>query len=193
MILQDCWMYKQTRSSILAQGNIPNAEYHNALSWHHHLCHVAQCQILHRPCSESAKLPGNRKNRFHFPTIHPPCHHELPNTSADTTLDSSEPRIQRPGVEASHPQSQGNEKQEERRLWKSGAQLIVGRVGCERGHLDGLCTVFLRAHLFVCRWFDKSLSFIIFKNGKIGLNAEHSWADAPIIGHLWEVGFFPPF
>ncbi|XP_041053357.1 carnitine O-palmitoyltransferase 1, liver isoform-like isoform X1 [Carcharodon carcharias] len=36
------------------------------------------------------------------------------------------------------------------------------------------------------RWFDKSLSFIIFKNGKIGLNAEHSWADAPIIGHLWE-------
>ncbi|GCC38224.1 hypothetical protein chiPu_0016736 [Chiloscyllium punctatum] len=36
------------------------------------------------------------------------------------------------------------------------------------------------------RWFDKSISFIIFKNGKIGLNAEHSWADAPIIGHLWE-------
>ncbi|XP_072128233.1 carnitine O-palmitoyltransferase 1, liver isoform isoform X2 [Mobula birostris] len=36
------------------------------------------------------------------------------------------------------------------------------------------------------RWFDKSLSFIIFKNGKVGLNAEHSWADAPIIGHLWE-------
>lgn len=62
MILQDCWMYKQTRSSILAQGNIPNAEYHNALSWHHHLCHVAQCQILNRPCSESAKLPGNREN-----------------------------------------------------------------------------------------------------------------------------------
>lgn len=21
----------------------------------------------------------------------------------------------------------------------------------------------------------------------MGLNAEHSWADAPIIGHLWEV------
>ncbi|XP_072374880.1 carnitine O-palmitoyltransferase 1, liver isoform isoform X2 [Scyliorhinus torazame] len=36
------------------------------------------------------------------------------------------------------------------------------------------------------RWYDKSLSFIVFKNGKIGLNAEHSWADAPIIGHLWE-------
>ncbi|KAL7831026.1 hypothetical protein SRHO_G00305280 [Serrasalmus rhombeus] len=36
------------------------------------------------------------------------------------------------------------------------------------------------------RWFDKSLSLIIYKNGTMGLNAEHSWADAPIIGHLWE-------
>ncbi|KAM9299185.1 carnitine O-palmitoyltransferase 1, liver isoform-like [Gastrophryne carolinensis] len=36
------------------------------------------------------------------------------------------------------------------------------------------------------RWFDKSFSFVVFKNGKIGLNAEHSWADAPIIGHMWE-------
>uniref|UniRef100_A0A2I3HSE8 carnitine O-palmitoyltransferase n=1 Tax=Nomascus leucogenys TaxID=61853 RepID=A0A2I3HSE8_NOMLE len=36
------------------------------------------------------------------------------------------------------------------------------------------------------RWFDKSFTFVVFKNGKIGLNAEHSWADAPIIAHLWE-------
>ncbi|XP_062948882.1 carnitine O-palmitoyltransferase 1, liver isoform isoform X1 [Cynocephalus volans] len=36
------------------------------------------------------------------------------------------------------------------------------------------------------RWFDKSFTFIVFKNGKIGMNAEHAWADAPIIGHLWE-------
>ncbi|XP_043939347.1 carnitine O-palmitoyltransferase 1, brain isoform isoform X2 [Protopterus annectens] len=36
------------------------------------------------------------------------------------------------------------------------------------------------------RWFDKSFTLIAFKNGKLGLNAEHSWADAPIIGHLWE-------
>ncbi|NXT99338.1 CPT1A palmitoyltransferase, partial [Buphagus erythrorhynchus] len=36
------------------------------------------------------------------------------------------------------------------------------------------------------RWFDKTFTLIIFKNGKIGLNAEHSWADAPIVGHLWE-------
>ncbi|XP_018418304.1 PREDICTED: carnitine O-palmitoyltransferase 1, liver isoform-like isoform X2 [Nanorana parkeri] len=36
------------------------------------------------------------------------------------------------------------------------------------------------------RWFDKSISFIVFKNGKVGVNAEHSWADAPIVGHLWE-------
>nr|XP_055064873.1 carnitine palmitoyltransferase 1Aa (liver) [Misgurnus anguillicaudatus] len=36
------------------------------------------------------------------------------------------------------------------------------------------------------RWFDKSFNLIIFKNGTMGINAEHSWADAPIIGHLWE-------
>uniref|UniRef100_A0A671QSZ0 carnitine O-palmitoyltransferase n=1 Tax=Sinocyclocheilus anshuiensis TaxID=1608454 RepID=A0A671QSZ0_9TELE len=36
------------------------------------------------------------------------------------------------------------------------------------------------------RWFDKSLSVVVYKNGKNGLNAEHSWADAPIVAHLWE-------
>ncbi|XP_064807815.1 carnitine O-palmitoyltransferase 1, liver isoform-like isoform X1 [Oncorhynchus masou masou] len=36
------------------------------------------------------------------------------------------------------------------------------------------------------RWFDKSFTLIAYKNGKLGLNAEHSWADAPIIGHMWE-------
>lgn len=38
-----------------------------------------------------------------------------------------------------------------------------------------------------CRWFDKSFTLVVYKNGKLGANAEHSWADAPIIGHLWEV------
>lgn len=37
------------------------------------------------------------------------------------------------------------------------------------------------------RWFDKSFSIVVYKNGKSGLNAEHSWADAPIVAHLWEV------
>uniref|UniRef100_A0A8C1G1H9 carnitine O-palmitoyltransferase n=1 Tax=Cyprinus carpio TaxID=7962 RepID=A0A8C1G1H9_CYPCA len=36
------------------------------------------------------------------------------------------------------------------------------------------------------RWFDKSINLIVFKNGTMGLNTEHSWADAPIVGHLWE-------
>uniref|UniRef100_A0A8C9KIA3 Carnitine O-palmitoyltransferase 1, muscle isoform n=1 Tax=Panthera tigris altaica TaxID=74533 RepID=A0A8C9KIA3_PANTA len=36
------------------------------------------------------------------------------------------------------------------------------------------------------RWFDKSFTLIAFKNGQLGLNTEHAWADAPIIGHLWE-------
>jgi len=36
------------------------------------------------------------------------------------------------------------------------------------------------------RWFDKSFNIIITQNGRMCLNSEHSWADAPITGHLWE-------
>ncbi|XP_029658757.1 carnitine O-palmitoyltransferase 1, liver isoform isoform X2 [Formica exsecta] len=36
------------------------------------------------------------------------------------------------------------------------------------------------------RWFDKSFTLCIGTNGRIGFNAEHSWADAAIISHLWE-------
>lgn len=36
------------------------------------------------------------------------------------------------------------------------------------------------------RWFDKSFCLIVGRNGRAGLNTEHSWADAPIIAHLWE-------
>ncbi|XP_074518935.1 carnitine O-palmitoyltransferase 1, liver isoform isoform X2 [Halichoeres trimaculatus] len=36
------------------------------------------------------------------------------------------------------------------------------------------------------RWFDKSFSVVYFKNGKTGVNGEHSWADAPVLAHLWE-------
>ncbi|XP_077999848.1 carnitine O-palmitoyltransferase 1, liver isoform-like [Glandiceps talaboti] len=36
------------------------------------------------------------------------------------------------------------------------------------------------------RWFDKSITLVVFKNGKMGFNAEHAWADAPISAHLWE-------
>ncbi|XP_066874718.1 palmitoyl thioesterase CPT1C isoform X5 [Kogia breviceps] len=37
------------------------------------------------------------------------------------------------------------------------------------------------------RWFDKSFSLIVFSNGKLGLSVEHSWADCPISGHMWEI------
>ncbi|KAL5260125.1 hypothetical protein ACHWQZ_G010297 [Mnemiopsis leidyi] len=38
-------------------------------------------------------------------------------------------------------------------------------------------------------WYDKSFSVVCFKNGKIGMNAEHAWADATIISHLAEECF----
>ena len=36
-------------------------------------------------------------------------------------------------------------------------------------------------------WYDKSICLVVQANGQAGLNAEHSWADAPAIGHMWEV------
>ncbi|XP_049818762.1 carnitine O-palmitoyltransferase 1, liver isoform isoform X2 [Aethina tumida] len=40
------------------------------------------------------------------------------------------------------------------------------------------------------RWFDKSFTLCVSNNGRVGFNAEHSWADAPILGHLWEYLLF---
>ncbi|XP_060748010.1 carnitine O-palmitoyltransferase 1, liver isoform [Tachysurus vachellii] len=53
------------------------------------------------------------------------------------------------------------------------------------GNLDRYAKSLLHGKCYD-RWFDKSFSVVIFKNGKTGLNAEHSWADAPTVAHLWE-------
>ncbi|XP_074164336.1 palmitoyl thioesterase CPT1C isoform X3 [Sminthopsis crassicaudata] len=36
------------------------------------------------------------------------------------------------------------------------------------------------------RWLDKSLNLVVFAGGRMGLNVEHAWADAPIPSHMWE-------
>ncbi|XP_077976596.1 carnitine O-palmitoyltransferase 1, muscle isoform-like isoform X1 [Styela clava] len=43
------------------------------------------------------------------------------------------------------------------------------------------------------RWFDKSFQVIFYKNGRFGMNAEHSWADAPIMSHLTEEVLYDEF
>lgn len=45
----------------------------------------------------------------------------------------------------------------------------------------------------ILRWFDKSFQVVVFKNGRFGMNAEHSWADAPIMSHLTEEVLFDEF
>ncbi|XP_076438763.1 carnitine O-palmitoyltransferase 1, liver isoform-like [Babylonia areolata] len=35
-------------------------------------------------------------------------------------------------------------------------------------------------------WFDKSCCIFIFKDGKMGMNCEHSFADAPVVAHTME-------
>lgn len=37
------------------------------------------------------------------------------------------------------------------------------------------------------RWFDKSFTLCVGTNGRLGFNAEHSWADAAVLTHLWEI------
>ncbi|XP_056454660.1 carnitine O-palmitoyltransferase 1, muscle isoform [Gadus chalcogrammus] len=53
------------------------------------------------------------------------------------------------------------------------------------GSLDGYAKSLLHGKCYD-RWFDKSFTLISYTNGKMGINTEHSWADAPIIGHMWE-------
>ncbi|KAK9738042.1 Carnitine O-palmitoyltransferase N-terminus [Popillia japonica] len=36
------------------------------------------------------------------------------------------------------------------------------------------------------RWFDKSFTLCVGSNGRVGFNAEHSWADAAVMSHIWE-------
>ena len=36
------------------------------------------------------------------------------------------------------------------------------------------------------RWFDKTFTMVVYKNGVYGVNVEHAWADAPITGHMME-------
>ncbi|XP_071506916.1 carnitine O-palmitoyltransferase 1, liver isoform-like [Diadema antillarum] len=53
------------------------------------------------------------------------------------------------------------------------------------GRLDRYAASLLHGN--VCdRWFDKCFNLIIFKNGHMGVNAEHSLADAPIYSHAFE-------
>jgi hypothetical protein len=35
-------------------------------------------------------------------------------------------------------------------------------------------------------WYDKSMTFMSFKNGRIGVHCEHSWADALTTALIWE-------
>ncbi|XP_044048835.1 carnitine O-palmitoyltransferase 1, muscle isoform isoform X3 [Siniperca chuatsi] len=53
------------------------------------------------------------------------------------------------------------------------------------GSLDSYAKSLLHGKCYD-RWFDKSVTLISYPNGKMGVNAEHSWADAPIVGHMWE-------
>lgn len=56
-----------------------------------------------------------------------------------------------------------------------------------KGNSKWLQNIWNISVLSFLRWFDKSFTLISYPNGKMGINVEHSWADAPIVGHMWEV------
>jgi len=39
------------------------------------------------------------------------------------------------------------------------------------------------------RWYDKSFTLIVYANGRIGLSVEHTWADAPVLVHMFDFIF----
>ncbi|CAF4203844.1 unnamed protein product, partial [Rotaria socialis] len=53
------------------------------------------------------------------------------------------------------------------------------------GKLDNYAHAILHGKAYN-RWFDKSFTFVVSKNAVFGFNVEHSWADAPISGHMVE-------
>ncbi|TNN54296.1 Carnitine O-palmitoyltransferase 1, liver isoform [Liparis tanakae] len=60
-----------------------------------------------------------------------------------------------------------------------------GGVADDPARLDAYAKSLLHGKCFD-RWFDKSFTVVYFKNGKMGLNGEHSWADAPVLSHAWQ-------
>lgn len=100
---------------------------------------------------------------------------------------------------------------EERTVWAE-ARLQFFSVGTNKRSLDmierAICFVVLEDHesggltdqarsamhgTGYTRWFDKSFTFIIYTNGKVALNVEHSWADAPVMAHCGEYAFCMEF
>lgn len=37
------------------------------------------------------------------------------------------------------------------------------------------------------RWCDKSFNLLVYANGQAAVHGEHAWADAPALGHIWEM------
>jgi hypothetical protein len=58
-------------------------------------------------------------------------------------------------------------------------------VNGDSSNLSAYCRMQLHGNGYN-KWFDKSTTLTLYKNARIGVNAEHAWADAPIVGHLME-------
>ncbi|CAG9856114.1 unnamed protein product [Phyllotreta striolata] len=122
-------------------------------------------QIL---CNESEPLPGEEKlaaltagDRTHWGTVRAQLFNKGVNK---TSLDTIERAAFMVTLEDNVPYEY--DPKDPSKLDKYGRHLLHGK-GYDR-------------------WFDKSFTLCISSNGRIGFNAEHSWADAAVMSHVWE-------
>ncbi|CAG2246768.1 CPT1A [Mytilus edulis] len=74
---------------------------------------------------------------------------------------------------------------------KDSLDIVESAIFCITLHHENRDDFSSRAKFLMCGdgksiWFDKSLNLITFPNGRMGLNCEHSYADAPVLAHLAE-------
>ncbi|CAC5359081.1 CPT1A [Mytilus coruscus] len=74
---------------------------------------------------------------------------------------------------------------------KDSLDIVESAIFCVTLHHENRDDFSSRAKFLMCGdgksiWFDKSLNVITFPNGRMGLNCEHSYADAPVLAHLAE-------
>ena len=63
----------------------------------------------------------------------------------------------------------------------------IGWLPCQHLHFPPPAPPFCWLYSITHDRYDKSLNIFGMPNGRLGMNVEHSWADALVVAHLWEV------
>ena len=117
-------------------------------------------------------------------TAHPfsgPVYAALPRQDADLALFTQLPRTAWAEVREAHF-AEGLNKESLRMIEEAAFVVHLDADHYGRNVQGRAGSLFHDQH----RWLDKSINLVVFEDGHAGLNAEHSWGDAPVVAHLWE-------